>query len=338
MRAALKEVSVALGAPAKALCAIEVRAGAVNDIVKVRLDGIEHPLALRCRRVLFPRVADSRLAKDAVCAHLTSAGQDGPIAASALDGFLALETGGDLDFDLSAHVHMFRHAPSSEGPGPWSLCDWIEGEALLGAPTEDRFWRLGARLAALHLTCFEAFAPDLSQPLRSRPWCEWYGDLLGFFARELLAAPRLAALGERLLALPPPPEPAKLVLTHGDLHPANVLVTSRGIQFVDWDEAQIGPPELDFPIMRHRAIMGPQGRLLAAPRLLDAVIAGYTAAGGQLDTTLMAYAELLYLIRQLKLSQLGDAGDLDVETMLSGIQGLLLKLEPARTTLRRSQA
>jgi hypothetical protein len=327
VRSVLEEVRATLGAPVGALCATEVRAGAVNDIVKVRLDGIEHPLALRCRRVLFPRVADSRLAKDAVCAYLTSIRAGRPIPLATLDRFLERETGGDLDFELSAHVHMFRHAPNSLGPGPWSLCDWIEGEPLLQTPTADRFWHLGARLAALHLTRFESFAPDLDQPLRSRAWRDWYGDLLGFFGRELLEAPRFASLGKRLQDLPLPPEPSMFVLIHGDLHPANVLATPRGIQIVDWDEAQIGPPELDFPILRHRAILGADGRLVAVPGFFDAFVAGYRASGGRLEATLMAYAELLYLVKQLKLSQLGDAGDLEVETILSGIGTLLARLE-----------
>ena len=324
----LDEVRAMLGAPVETLRAIEVRAGAVNDIVKLQVDGIERPLALRCRRVLFPRVADSRLAKDAVCAHLTSTGREKPIIATALADFLARETGGDLGFELSAHVHMFRHAPNTRGPGPWSLCDWIEGEPLLQAPTEDHFRQLGARLAALHLTRFETFAPDLDQPLRSRTWRGWYGDLLCFFARDLIEMPRFAALGERLRHLAPPPEPAVFVLTHGDLHPANVLVTARGVQFIDWDEAQIGPPELDFPTLRHRTVLDAEGRLVAAPGLFDALVAGYRAAGGRLDATLMAYAELLYLVKQLKLSRLSDAGDPDGETILRRIEALLARLEP----------
>lgn len=330
VRAVLDEVLAALAAPVASVNAVEVRAGAVNDIVKLHLEGVEQPLALRCRRILFARVADSRLAKDAVCAHLTLKGREGPIAPALLDQFLVSEVGGDLEFEFAAHVHMYRHAPTVQGPGPWSLSDWIDGQSLLEAPTEQGFRWLGATLARLHLTRFAAFAPDLDQPGRYRQWRDWYADLISFFAQELLQTPGFEGLGVRLCGLPRPPEPAALVLTHGDLHPANVLVTLQGVRLIDWDEAQIGPPEFDFPILRYRAVQGAEGRLVAAPALFDALVQGYHAAGGRLDATLLAYAEVLYLVKQLKISRIKSDSDLSSEVILSNIAALLNQLEVAR--------
>lgn len=323
-----------LGAHSAALNAVEVRAGAVNDVVKLHLAGTEQFLALRCRRVAFPRVPDSRLAKDALCAHLSAIGREGPIAAGRIDDFLALAAGEDLDFEFSSHIHMFRHGRDTRAPGPWSLSDWLDGELLLSSPTPDRFQRLGARLAALHQIRFDVFAPDFSQPSKSRIWRDWYGDLLRFFAHDLLQDPGFAALGQRLFALGPPPEPRAYVLTHGDLHPANVLITAQDVRLIDWDEAQIGPPELDFALLRYRTIADATGRLIAARDLFDAFVAGYFQAGGSLDETLLSYAQLLYLVRQLKIRRIGGAEDLAVYGILSEIDGVLLTLR--QSTRHRS--
>lgn len=59
----------------------------------------------------------------------------------------------------------------------------------------------------------------------------------------------LAALHTRLHALPAriSPDPAIRVL-HLDLHPANVLLSSRGPVVIDWRNTAEGPPELDVAL------------------------------------------------------------------------------------------
>jgi spectinomycin phosphotransferase/16S rRNA (guanine(1405)-N(7))-methyltransferase len=37
-----------------------------------------------------------------------------------------------------------------------------------------------------------------------------------------------------------------LVITHGEIHPGNVMVTSKGWVIVDWDTALVAPPERDL--------------------------------------------------------------------------------------------
>jgi aminoglycoside phosphotransferase (APT) family kinase protein len=67
----------------------------------------------------------------------------------------------------------------------------------------------------------------------------------GFVAGQIARAreadrPDIAAAGERLLAAEPPPGPA--VVTHGDLHPFNLLVTAGETQLIDWTVARIAQP------------------------------------------------------------------------------------------------
>ena len=41
----------------------------------------------------------------------------------------------------------------------------------------------------------------------------------------------------------------RFVLTHGEPHPGNTLVTERGVVLIDWDTALIAPPERDLWIV-----------------------------------------------------------------------------------------
>jgi spectinomycin phosphotransferase len=41
-------------------------------------------------------------------------------------------------------------------------------------------------------------------------------------------------------------QPGRNVLTHGEPHPGNVMLTSAGWRLIDWDTALIAPPERDL--------------------------------------------------------------------------------------------
>ncbi len=41
-------------------------------------------------------------------------------------------------------------------------------------------------------------------------------------------------------------DPGPVVITHGEIHPGNVMATSEGWMIVDWDTALVAPPERDL--------------------------------------------------------------------------------------------
>jgi aminoglycoside phosphotransferase (APT) family kinase protein len=41
-------------------------------------------------------------------------------------------------------------------------------------------------------------------------------------------------------------DPGPVVVTHGEIHPGNVMVTSEGWRIVDWDTTMLAPPERDL--------------------------------------------------------------------------------------------
>jgi spectinomycin phosphotransferase/16S rRNA (guanine(1405)-N(7))-methyltransferase len=78
----------------------------------------------------------------------------------------------------------------------------------------------------------------------------WETGPYGEPARELLAAH--ASLVESMLArhdgqaVEARRHPERMVLTHGEPHPGNLIETSEGWRLVDWDTTLIAPPERDL--------------------------------------------------------------------------------------------
>lgn len=88
----------------------------------------------------------------------------------------------------------------------------------------------------------EAALADLEGP--------WTAGPLGERARGRLAAATLPL--HRLLdrcdeqAEGVRARPERFVLTHGEAHPGNVIVTDDGVRLVDWDTVRLAPPERDL--------------------------------------------------------------------------------------------
>jgi aminoglycoside phosphotransferase (APT) family kinase protein len=83
---------------------------------------------------------------------------------------------------------------------------------------------------------------QLGDPWRSGPFAEPTRRLL---KRHLDALERTFETYDRLAANVRV-RSDRFVLTHGEPHPANTIVTDRGIVLVDWDTTLIAPPERDL--------------------------------------------------------------------------------------------
>lgn len=72
----------------------------------------------------------------------------------------------------------------------------------------------------------------------------------GPFAREAWrlvvdGSPELTALVDRYEGLTGDPDPSRFVVTHGEPHRGNTVVTRTGVVLVDWDTCLLAPPERD---------------------------------------------------------------------------------------------
>jgi spectinomycin phosphotransferase/16S rRNA (guanine(1405)-N(7))-methyltransferase len=130
-------------------------------------------------------------------------------------------------------------------------------------------------LAIAMLDELELAIDELARPWTAGPYSERGRRLLDEHAEPLL---RLVAAYQRVAGEVLAGRD-RFVLTHGEPHPGNTLVTERGVVLVDWDTALIAPPERDLWTLAG-----------ADHRVADA----YTAATGVLvdDTAVVCYGVL----------------------------------------------
>src|SRR4051794_1912989 len=121
---------------------------------------------------------------------------------------------------------------------------------------------------------YGADGPDLVMELLDGPTL---ADALGSGDVEIAAAAQLLAdLHDRLHALPPRPGAGEGRVIHLDLHPQNVMVTSRGPVVIDWRNSRNGSPELDVAmsalILAQVAVEPGHERAAAVRLLLDGFV------------------------------------------------------------------
>ncbi|MGL5928583.1 MAG: phosphotransferase [Dermatophilaceae bacterium] len=136
----------------------------------------------------------------------------------------------------------------------------IEGRTFAWGPYEDDAHRRAVleRLVELHTVdgCRDAVgSDDLAVPLVDElravlddPRVCWGSGPFATEARRLVAEHEKVA--QRLLdhhaALTADTDRARFVLTHGEPHRANTIITDEGVVVVDWDTVLLGPPERDL--------------------------------------------------------------------------------------------
>ncbi len=101
--------------------------------------------------------------------------------------------------------------------------------------------------------CVDDFVvPDLDtlQALIRHPSGAWCSGAYGQRARELLRAHasdlRVLISAYHSLATKVGSQPERMVITHGEPHAGNVIVTAGGLVLIDWDTALAAPPERDL--------------------------------------------------------------------------------------------
>jgi aminoglycoside phosphotransferase (APT) family kinase protein len=146
------------------------------------------------------------------------------------------------------------------------------------APVAGCAGSVAAFLTALH----RLPVAGLALPVEDANPSSWHADA----ARELSEVERgiepgvLAACRNVVEAEPPPPSSGPRVLTHDDLFPEHVLVSSDGADVtgvLDWGDAALGDPAIDFFF----------AGFCGGDRFLEAVVERY---GGEADNGLLARA------------------------------------------------
>ena len=194
---------------------------------------------------------------------------------------------------LSAGVAMPSPVPASDG-GCIALVDttagdarvpvrvhrWVDGHRPDAADVAVARWA-GRTLAQVHALALQPRDPllfPLPSTASADAWPElvtkarearvpWAGDLARTQAAVVRSADLLRPVGER-----------PMVMSHGDLRPTNVLVTSSGPLLCDWDVAMPRVPGWDLTGV---AVAFADWRESQSAR---SVLSGYAEAGGEVGT------------------------------------------------------
>lgn len=267
--------------------------GALNRISLIRHRGQPAVLRQRIHPELFRY--EPGIAKEAYVAAFL--GQPAGISdAERAAGVAALQA--PVDIPSGVKLLAFAHDPA----GPWSIQAAAAGESLLFYPQPSAYRTLGGIMARLHECRFEGFHAALTD-IGHKPPLGWAQHLGAALQKELPEArrwapsslePALNAL--RLEDLPAPPA----VLVHNDLHGDNILIQrdDGSLILLDWDNAAIDAPELDFVKLRHWTRLRPPGLFSPDEALWQAAVDGYIDAGGTPpDPLRLALYEVLWLMR-----------------------------------------
>ena len=280
----------------------EVLSGNINTIVKVESAGRMYGLRVRIQEQVYRY--EPAIVKEAFVSQLL--GQDGTGSSDADIGRL-------FDHLLSARCGMLSTAAETVLPWleyydwtrevvahPYCVYQWVEGAPLWETPQADLYHAAGQALAQIHTVQFTDFYADFlsigKQPV------QWTERFWGALDQEIPEARRRLSntLGQSLEALSVPQAfTLTPCLVHNDYAPGNILVQDGGVAAViDWDNAVIDAPPLDFVKMKYWTAKNMSGQLGHDPALFKAFVDGYGPAGPEIVESLaFALYEVLWLLR-----------------------------------------
>ncbi|GAB5387899.1 MAG: hypothetical protein Alpg2KO_08670 [Alphaproteobacteria bacterium] len=270
----------------------DTRSGDVNRIYTLTHPRFSKALVLRHRTGHASFRYEQGLAKDAAVQALL-AGQWQP--------------GGSQDLpdrqDLTAHHALPHNLLWTKGRADaLSLQHHIPGPTFVEAGEDAPWDRLGAVMADIHRITISGWHPRLDASVEAdgagaRDFSQHITTLLQ--AEQPEAGNWLAADAlDQICRLDPGQHQVAPSLLHNDIHGGNVIACAdHGAVLVDWDNACIGAPELDWVKLRFFPLLDGQGldhRTTAHDRTLE----GYLqAGGGEPDSRRLHLYALLWQMR-----------------------------------------
>ncbi len=279
----------------------EVLTGNINTILKVESSGRLYGVRVRTNETVYRYEPD--LIKEVFALWLLQHGGKAPDEANAAEAFARIR---DARRGMVAERHdalpTVRYFDWSREhlPHPYCIYDWVEGEPLWNC-TDARLYALaGETLARIHRVQFSAFYADFLsigvQPVN------WQARFRAALHKELADARRRlpSVVAARLESAPiPTTVDCAPRLVHNDFAPGNILVRAGAIAAViDWDNAVIDAPHIDFIKMKYWTAKNAEGELFHEPRLFSAFVDGYGQEGRDIvNSSLFTLYEILWLLR-----------------------------------------
>jgi aminoglycoside phosphotransferase (APT) family kinase protein len=269
--------------------------GAINRTFPVRLDDTRYALRLRVNEAGFRY--EKGIAKSALVGAIHAAKRDGASDRAAA----AAKPNGKAP----PHAPRLHHWSDGDDlwPLPWEIAAWCPGDAIGAAnakPSADALIRAAHAIADIHGVTFDGGKADLLNLAGpDQDFASWVG---GAIERELARGPVPGAIDVYARAVSRKAKPAaRWTLVHNDLHGLHLIddTAAKRLWIIDWDNALVAPPELDFVKLKHwTRIDAATGHLSADAPMYGAMLQAYeTKTGRKLDADVFAACEALWLLR-----------------------------------------
>lgn len=279
----------------------EVFTGNINTILKVEMAGRLYGLRVRTQETVYRY--EPNLIKEAFALRLlarTEEQLDEQAIATVFSEIHAARCGSNASrHGILPTVHYFDWS-RERLPHPYCIYEWVEGAPLWDSPDSRLYASAGAALARIHRVRFSAFYADfLSVGVTPVSWAERFRAA---FAKELSPAlphlPRQTGAALHTLELPPVAS-CTPCLVHNDFAPGNILVRDgQVVAVIDWDNAVIEAPHLDFVKMKYWTAKDATGELAHDATRFAAFVDGYGPVGQELICSpLFSLYEILWLLR-----------------------------------------
>jgi hypothetical protein len=292
------------GAPQADLRVIDQRLGSINQVFRIRTGEKDAVLRVRHNEQFFQY--EKGVFKEVIVAQLLAA--------------LERDRHADLDRAILEIWERTRRSRSCETIafpagadvlhydftdrafcGPWAIFGWA-GDALNGRFGPGHAARLGGMLSQIHNLKFKRACLNL-QVLHLGS-TDLIADWINEIARRNENTGR--AIGEgpvlrgklELLKDEIGSEPLRFVLCHNDLQCTNITMNGQSMHILDWDNAQIAPPELDFVKLAHWSTIGEDGYFKPDPAIFSSFCEGYGVSDEAVKhSAIFRLAEILWLFR-----------------------------------------
>jgi len=220
----------------------------------------------------------------------------------------ALPEYSSVTFPIGPDIYFAAaHSGIQRVPHPCAVTEWSRTTLLSRSSDQnDGFEALGRSIRMLHSVRTSTYyrnLRDLGEYRYSREFSEEIvqeisrrNDDIRFVAKETLE-PLLERVATKLS------ENEIFCLCHNDLHPDNVFWNSKGekkIVIVDWDNACINHPYLDFVKIRYWSRLDVDGRLIGDDSLFERFCVGYGESAKRVaQSPIFLALSLLWLFRIL---------------------------------------
>ena len=282
--------------------------GAINSVFRIIDNSNNETKAMLRIRTGEPFFGyEKGVVKESLIANIVKNPKQNNIA-EIIKARLKHEAAKNIQFPQSSNILYYED--NSVFGVPASILEYIEGPALIQTDDLEHYKKFGEKLAHLHSISFPNFAHSLLNIDETIDFDKKYASQI----THLLSQAHYLSVKEKekitTLSTLIHTTAAQPVLCHGDFHGYNAIVHNNDVCLIDWDNAVIDTPELDFAKVYYWTELNAEGVLGHNTDKFYAIIDGYMRVSSRKPDQ--------YLIRMMALQWLLRVGNFEYSLQTTG--------------------